>query len=61
MVPLRPGPYDLWVQRVGYQRLRRKLTVIDPMQAVLVDIVRNKERKLDGRVTRLGFEMKPIR
>ncbi len=59
--PLRPGPYDLWVERLGYERLRRKITVIDPEQAWMVDLVTGAETKLRGRVTRLPFELEPVR
>ena len=57
--PVRPGPYELWVVRPGYARLRRRLTVIDPRQTLLVDVMSGKERKFGGRVTRLMFEMDP--
>ncbi len=60
--PLRPGPYELWVVRPGYARLRRRLTIIDPTQSVMVDIMSGQtSERFAGRVTRLRFEMDPDR
>ena len=59
--PVRPGPYALWVERPGFESLRTKLTVIDPEQAVLVDVMQGTETKMSGRVTRIGFELEPAR
>jgi hypothetical protein len=55
--PLRPGPYVLWVERPGYERLRRKLTVIDPHETLAVELNTGTERRFGGRVTRLAFEL----
>ncbi len=59
--PVRPGPYELWVERLGYKRLRQKLTVIDPKHARMVDVRTGKDTWLLGRVTRLQFELDPSR
>jgi len=59
--PLRPGPYDLWVERVGYEPLRRKVTLLDPQYAWAVDLGSGVETPLEGRVTHLSFELKRSR
>ena len=44
------------------ERLRSKLTVIDPEETVLIDVRGGTgDRKYRGRVTRLMFEMAPAR
>jgi hypothetical protein len=55
--PLRPGPYTIWIERPGLAPLRRKLTVIDPKQTILVDVLNETEQHYEGRVTRVCFEL----
>ncbi|MDA1194918.1 MAG: carboxypeptidase-like regulatory domain-containing protein, partial [Planctomycetota bacterium] len=59
--PVRPGPYLLWVERPGFERLRSKLTIIDPAETVLIDVVSGSERLYQGRTTRLFYELAPAR
>jgi len=59
--PLRPGPYTLWLERHGFDPKRRRLTVIDPKQTILVDVLRGTEQQYEGRITRLFFELARIR
>ena len=59
--PVRPAPYVLWAERPGFERLRSKMTVIDPKETVLVDVVGKASREFGGRVTRLFYELAPAR
>lgn len=59
--PVRPAPYVLWVERPGYERLRSKMTVIDPEEEILIDLAGNRSRQFGGRVTRLLYELAPAR
>ena len=33
--PAEPGPYEVWVDRPGYRPIRRKLTILDPAEAIV--------------------------
>jgi hypothetical protein len=33
--PAEPGPYEVWVDRPGYRPIRRKLTILDPAEAII--------------------------
>ena len=59
--PVRPAPYVLWAERPGYERLRSKMTIIDPKETVLVDVAGRGNREFGGRVTRLFYELAPAR
>ncbi|MDF1700541.1 MAG: carboxypeptidase regulatory-like domain-containing protein, partial [Planctomycetota bacterium] len=59
--PVRPAPYTLWVERPGFERLRSKMTVIDPKETILLDLARGGERQFGGRVTRLLYELSRAR
>ena len=59
--PVRPAPYVLWAERPGYERLRSKMTIIDPKETVLVDVAGKGNREFGGRVTRLFYELAPAR
>jgi hypothetical protein len=55
--PLRPGPYEVWIERPGFARLRRRLTVMDPDET-LVELLGGGEAR-GRRLTRIQFEMDP--
>ena len=55
--PLRPGPYVLWMEHPGYAPVRHKLTVIDPEQTILHNVVGGEALHYEGRVTRLFLEL----
>lgn len=57
--PLVPGPYDLTIECPGYAPLRRKVTLIDPEQSVMVDLLSGADRRYGLRLTRFVFTLNP--
>ena len=59
--PLQPGPYDLIVYRPGYERMHRRLTVMEPGAVITRNVLQQNKPQLFARSTRFRFEMKPTR
>ncbi|MHC5010746.1 MAG: carboxypeptidase-like regulatory domain-containing protein [Planctomycetota bacterium] len=55
--PIEPGPYEVWVDRPGYKPLKRRLTVLDPGDA-LIDTVRGTSHSMTE-VLKQIWEMDP--
>jgi len=55
--PVQAGPYEIWVDRPGYQLLRRRLTIIDTDDD-LVDLIRGTSRAVGEPLTQT-WAMKP--
>ncbi|MFV1960118.1 MAG: carboxypeptidase-like regulatory domain-containing protein, partial [Planctomycetota bacterium] len=55
--PIQAGPYEIWVDRPGYQLLKRRLTIIDTDDD-LIDLIRGTSRAVGEPLTQT-WAMKP--
>lgn len=58
--PLRKGPYEVWIERIGYEPLRRKVTVFARGENVF-DPFAHSTRTVQGDSTRMIFVMRGVR